>query len=101
MNWVEYLEHNYHVTDPYDAKQVYTAAKWAATILKCIHGWKDFTIGCTPTSLYFAYSKGSGLYTAFIPVSLIAKELTIRPILERIVKMHEKEDTYRKTSRKV
>lgn len=100
MNWVAYLERNYHVTDPYDAKQVRSAAVWAATAMKYIYGWKNFTIGCTPKSLYFAYTKDSDLYTAFIPVGLIARELTIRPILERIVKMHEKEDTYRKSSHK-
>lgn len=100
MNWVEYLSGNQHITDPYNAKLVLDAAKLAAAAMKREHGWRDFTVQCIRTGLYFAYSKGSVLYTAFIPVARIARSLAIRPLLEDVVKMHEKEDTSQNTSRK-
>lgn len=100
MNWVEYLKGNQHITDPYDARQVRNAARLAAASMKHDYGWDNYTVQCTRTSLYFAYTKGSDLYTAFIPVAQIVKSLVIRPLLEKVVKMHEGKDTYRKSSRK-
>lgn len=100
MNWVEYLKGNQQITDPYNARQVRSAARLAATVMKRDYGWDNYTVQCTRTGLYFAYTKGSDLYTAFIPVARIAKSSVIRPLLENVVKMHEKEDTYRKSSHK-
>lgn len=100
MNWVEYLEQNCHVTNPYDIEQLRKAVELSALSLQFKYGWKNFTTQCTGTSMYLAYTTDTGLYTAFVPIMRVVRALTIKPILEEIVEKHTKEDTYRKSLHK-
>lgn len=96
MNWVEYLEDNYHIQYPTTSDKIVRAFDTVALTIQYREGWDSYSVACTTENLHFSYSKDGSLTYVKIPFSEIAKHTVIKPILEEAIKTQKKgESTFR------
>lgn len=97
MNWVKYLEENCQISDAKDTEAVRKVVDLAALSLQYKYGWYNYSVVCSPQTIHFMYTTPEGLFTAMIPMGKIAEGIVVKPLLERVVKMHsESIPSYRK-----
>ena len=66
MNWVEYLEDNYHIQYPTTSDKLVKAFDMVALTIQYREGWDNYTVTCTKKNLHFGYTKnGKGYYVIY------------------------------------
>jgi hypothetical protein len=97
MNWVKYLEDNCQISNIKDTADVKRVVDLAAMSLQFKYGWYSYSVVCSPQTLHFMYTTPEGLFSTMIPMSKLAEGIVVKPLLERVVKMHsENIPSYRK-----
>lgn len=97
MNWVKYLEENCQISDLNDTEAVRKVVDLAALSLQYKYGWYNYSVVCSSRTIHFMYTTPEGLFTSMIPMDQLAKDIVVKPLLERIIKMHsENIPSYRK-----
>ena len=97
MNWVKYLEENCQISDLNDTEAVRKVVDLAALSLQYKYGWYNYSVVCASRTIHFMYTTPEGLFTSMIPMDQLAKDIVVKPLLERIIKMHsENIPSYRK-----
>lgn len=91
MNWVEYLEDNYHIQYPTTSDKLVKAFDMVALTVQYREGWDNYTVTCTDKNLHFGYTKDGKGYYAIIPFKEIAKRNVVKPILEKVIEGHKKD----------
>lgn len=97
MDWVKYLSDNCQIGNASDINSIKKAVDLAALSLQFKYGWFDYSIACSKKTLHFMYTTPKGLFTAMIPISMLVKNMVVKPVLESIVKTHSEHiPSYRK-----
>ena len=88
MNWVKYLKENCQISDLSDTESVKKAVELAALTLQYKHGWYNYSVVCSSRTIHFMYTTPEGLFSSMIPMDQLARGIVVKPLLEKIVKMH-------------